>query len=113
MLLNIDDLLKAFVLLWAAIFPIAIPSIAGSGAVLAMLLFANRSHESIQILGVTILLMFIVLLVNFLFMRISGYIHIKIGNSGAIIIGKVMGLILASIAANNVLLGIKEYLKIL
>ncbi len=95
-----------------AIFPLAIPSIAGPGAILAMVLLANRSHDSIKAQGVTILLMLIVLLINLLFMRFSDHIHKKIGSSGAIIISKVMGLILASIAANNVLLGIKEYFKI-
>jgi multiple antibiotic resistance protein len=45
-------------------------------------------------------------------MRASNKIHEKIGNSGAIVISKVMGLILASMAANNILLGIKEFFKI-
>jgi multiple antibiotic resistance protein len=35
-----------------------------------------------------------------------------IGESGAIVISKVMGLIIASIAANNILVGIKVFFSL-
>lgn len=92
-----------------AIFPLAIPSIASPGAILAVVLLTDNARHSILSQGVTALSMILVILVTYFLMRIAGRIHKKIGNAGAIIISKVMGLILASIAANAVLLGIKEY----
>lgn len=53
-----------------------------------------------------------VILITYILMRIAGPINRKIGNSGAIVISKVMGLILASIAATNILIGIKEFFKL-
>lgn len=96
-----------------AIFPLAIPSIAGPGAILAVVLLADNSRFSILSQVITVSLIGIVLFANFLLMRFSNVINKRIGNSGAIVISKVMGLILASMAANNILMGIKEFFKIL
>ncbi|WP_127716273.1 MarC family protein [Halobacteriovorax sp. HLS] len=95
-----------------AIFPLAIPSIAGPGAILAVVLLADTTRNSFASMLFTIFILIIVLLINFILMLLSSKIHKRIGNSGAIVISKVMGLILASMAANNILLGIKEFFKI-
>jgi multiple antibiotic resistance protein len=50
-----------------------------------------------------------VLLIALVFMLAASWIHRFIGNSGASIISRVMGLILASVATANVLAGIKDY----
>jgi len=42
-------------------------------------------------------------------MLAASWIHRYIGNSGASIISKVMGMILAAVATNSVLSGIKVY----
>ena len=93
----------------AAIFPLAIPSIAGPGAMLAIILLTDNSRHSIADQSVTAIMMIVVLFCTYIFMRLSGIIVNKIGNSGAIIISKVMGVILASIAATNILIGIKKF----
>lgn len=95
-----------------AIFPLAMPSIAGPGAILAVVLMTDNSTKTFTAQAITALLVGVVLLINFLFMRTSTKVQEKIGNSGAIVISKVMGLILASMAANNILMGIKEYFKL-
>jgi len=95
-----------------AIFPLAIPSIASPGAILAVVLLADSSRGSVLNQTSIILVLLFVLLINYILMRLSYKIHEKIGDSGAIIISKVMGLILASIAANNILMGIKVFFKI-
>lgn len=96
-----------------AIFPLAIPSIAGPGAILAVVLLADSSRFSWASQAISIFVLIFILLINYLLMRTSHFIQQKIGNSGAIVISKIMGLILASIAANNILLGIKEFFKII
>ena len=95
-----------------AIFPLAIPSIAGPGAILAVVLLSESHRGSMNLLLMTIFVLIIVLLINFTLMRMASKIHNKIGNSGAIVVSKIMGLILASMAANNILIGLKEYFKL-
>jgi multiple antibiotic resistance protein len=92
-----------------AIFPLAIPSIAGPGSILTMVILANRKGVTSQDHLIDILVLILVLFANFILMRMSDRVFKVLGNSGAIIISKVMGLILASIAANNVLMGIKAF----
>ncbi|MGV6827594.1 MAG: MarC family protein [bacterium] len=92
-----------------AIYPLAIPSIAGPGAMLAaVLLTKNSMHsvwEQVQIAGT----MLVVLLVVLVLLFAASWIHRMIGTGGASIISRVMGLILASLATANTLSGIKEY----
>lgn len=95
-----------------AIFPLAIPSIASPGAILAVVLLADTNKQSYASQFRIIFALILVLGVNYFFMRTADKIHHKIGNSGAIIISKIMGLILASMAANNILLGIRTFFKI-
>jgi multiple antibiotic resistance protein len=95
-----------------AIFPLAIPSIAGPGAILAVVLLTDNSRHSTGDQFATAIMMALILLVNFIFMYFSSPIHKRIGNAGAIVISKVMGLILASIAANSVLVGLKLYFNL-
>lgn len=95
-----------------AIFPLAIPSIASPGAILAIVLLTENQNSSLITQTQSALVMTLVLFINYMLMRFSNRIHKKIGDSGAIIISKVIGLILASMAANNILIGIKEFFKI-
>ena len=95
-----------------AIFPLAVPSLASPGAMLAAVLLTENSSfsllEQLQTAGV----MISVLLIAFIFMLAASWIHRFIGNSGASIISKVMGMILASVATNSVLSGVKIYFSI-
>lgn len=92
-----------------AIFPLAMPSIASPGAIMAaVLLTENTQHSFIEQLQ-TVLTMFVVLLIVYVLMLVASWLHRFIGNSGASVISRVMGLILASVATANVLEGIKAY----
>lgn len=92
-----------------AIFPIAVPSIASPGAILAAVLLTENSRYSLLEQVQTVVMMLLVLLVVYLLMLIAGWVNRMIGRSGASVISRVMGLILASVATNNVLIGVKEY----
>ncbi len=92
-----------------AIFPLAVPSLASPGAMLAAVLLTKNSSFSIFQQMQTAGVMLSVLLIAFLFMLAASWIHRFIGNSGASIISKVMGMILAAVATNSVLSGIKVY----
>ncbi len=92
-----------------AIFPLAIPSIASPGAMLAAVLLTRNNEYSLWEQTQTAAVILSVLLVTLLLMLAASRVHRLIGNSGASIISRVMGLLLASVAVANVLAGIKEY----
>jgi multiple antibiotic resistance protein len=92
-----------------AIFPLAVPSIAGPGAMLAAVLLTENDRYNILEQVQTALTMLAVLLVVFVLMRIASRVHRLIGDSGASIVSRVMGLILASVATASTLDGITEY----
>lgn len=94
-----------------AIFPLAVPSIASPGAMLAAVLLTKNSVFSLWEQAQTALVMLSVLLVVYIFMLLAGFINRVVGNSGASVISRVMGLILSSIAITNILTGLTDYYK--
>jgi multiple antibiotic resistance protein len=95
-----------------AVFPLAVPSIAGPGAMLAAVLMTENSRYGLVEQAQTAGVMLAVLLVALVLMLGASWIHRFIGNSGASIVSRVMGLILASVATANVLAGIKDYFSL-
>jgi multiple antibiotic resistance protein len=92
-----------------AAFPLATPSIASPGAMMAVVLLTKSDLHTIDEVFVVTLLMFAVVGAAYTLMRTSGLITRVIGEGGANIISRVMGMILASVAATQVLEGVKEY----
>lgn len=92
-----------------AIFPLATPSIASPGAMMAVVLLTQKDIHTIDEIFVTTFLTFIVIGAAYGLMRCAGPITRWIGEGGANIISRVMGMILASVAATQVLDGIKLY----
>jgi len=95
-----------------AVFPLAVPSIASPGAMLAAVLLTENHRFSLLEQAITATSMICVLLVAMILMLAASKVHRLIGDSGASIISRVMGLILASVAITNVLAGIKDYFLI-
>ena len=95
-----------------AIFPLAVPSIASPGAMLAAVLMTENKQYNLWEQTQTTVIMLTVLLIVLVLMLAASWVHRLIGNSGASIISRVMGLILSSVAVANVLAGIKEYFTI-
>lgn len=94
-----------------AIFPLATPSIASPGAMMAVVLLTDNSRISILQQSIVAGLMIAVVAAAYLLMLGAGWISKLIGEGGASVVSRVMGLILASIAATNVLEGIKLYFQ--
>jgi multiple antibiotic resistance protein len=92
-----------------AIFPLAVPSIASPGAMLAAVMLTEKNRYNILEQFQTVSIMFLVLLVVLVFLLCASWIHRLIGNSGASIISRVMGFILSSVAVTSVLSGLKDY----
>jgi multiple antibiotic resistance protein len=92
-----------------AIFPLATPSIASPGAMMAVVLMTQRDLHTIDELFITTILMLIVVGAAYGLMIGAGWISRTIGSGGASVVSRVMGMILASVAASEVLEGLKLY----
>ena len=92
-----------------AIFPLATPSTASPGAMMAVVLLTKNDVHSFSDQAVTAIVMLTVVFCAFLLMYFADAISRLIGSAGASLVSRVMGLILAAIAATHVLEGLKEY----
>lgn len=95
-----------------AIFPLAVPSIASPGAMLAAVLLTENARFNIWEQVQTAVVMFAVLIVAYIMMLLAGWINKIIGMSGASVVSRVMGLILTSVATTNILVGFQTYFGI-
>ena len=90
-----------------AIFPLAVPSIASPGAMLAVVVLTDNNRFSLPEQSLTALMMLLVLAATLVLLMLANPIHRLIRESGASIISRVMGMILAAVAADIVLEGIE------
>ncbi len=95
-----------------AIFPLAVPAIAGPGTMLAAVLQTENARFGIAEQALTTGIMLSVLVIVLLMMIAASWIQRLIGDSGASIVSRVMGLILASMAVASVLAGITSYFSL-
>lgn len=86
-----------------AVFPLAVPSLASPGAMLAIVLLTDNNTVAIPDQAITAVVMLVVLVFAYLCMLAAGPIIRVIGNSGAAIVSRVMGVVLASVAADLVI----------
>jgi multiple antibiotic resistance protein len=80
-----------------AIIPLAIPLIMGPGAISTVIVFSNYS-SGVGHLGMMSLIVGVLILNIFIFLRAAAYLSEKLGLIGINVISRIMGLILASIA---------------
>lgn len=95
-----------------AIFPLAVPSLASPGAMLAAVLLTKNQEYTIWQQFQTTMVMFSVLIIALVLVLCASKVQRFIGTSGASIISRVMGVILTSVAVSNILAGIKMYFQI-
>lgn len=92
-----------------AVYPLAVPSIASPGAMMAVVLLTDNHRFNLFEQAITAGIMLLVLFITYLLLNGANRIQHLIGNAGAAIISRVMGLILAAIAMNNLLVGIRDF----
>ncbi|QFT82273.1 hypothetical protein FIU89_16730 [Roseovarius sp. THAF27] len=88
-----------------AVFPLAMPSIASPGAMLAIVILTDNHTESLANQAITAGLLLLVLLMTLGLLLAATYVHRVIGSTGASVISRVMGIVLATIAVDAVLGG--------
>jgi multiple antibiotic resistance protein len=85
-----------------AVFPLAVPSIASPGAIMAVIVLTDNNLHGIADQALTAGVLLGVLLVTYLLMLASTQILRVIGTNGAAILVRVMGLILAALSVQLV-----------
>jgi multiple antibiotic resistance protein len=98
-------------LLEIAVFPIAMPMIAGPGSLLAVVLLTDNNHNSIAEQALTALITVAVLACTLGALLLAGRIQRYLGRAGIIVMTQVMGLVLAAFAVQQILDGLLEVLR--
>ena len=95
-----------------AIYPLAIPNLAGPGAMLTVILRTDNTRVSLLEQAHTTIAVALVLLSAYILLLLAGPITRIIGSGGANVIKRVMGMIIAAYAVNLVLGGIADWLHL-
>lgn len=94
------------------IFPVAIPSIASPGAIMAVVLMTDNHVYSFQQQLIFTVLVAVVIGLTCLLLLAANIVQEKVGEYGITVISKIMGLILASYAVQSILSGLKDFFHI-
>lgn len=97
-----------------AVFPLAIPATASPGAILAVILITDNNVYAIQEQIVTAFTMLAVLIITLVLLLFSGGIIRIIGNGGASLLTRIMGMILAALSVEFIMeaLGIAKWVGV-
>lgn len=90
-----------------AIYPLAIPGIAGAGSMLTVVLLTDNNTRTISEQAITSGILVLCLLGFFVLYALSGFLFRVLGRSGIEVVSRVFGLVLSSIAVNGLVAAIK------
>ncbi|WBU59469.1 MarC family protein [Paracoccus albus] len=88
-----------------AVFPLAIPSIASPGAMLGVVVLTDNHQNSFGAQMITAAALLVVLAITLGLLLVATKVYKYIGNTGANIISRVMGMLLAAVAVDAILGG--------
>ncbi len=91
-----------------AVFPVAMPSIASPGALLAVVLLTDNNRFSLAEQSLTAGLMAVVLAGVLVALLLAGRIQRYLGGAGIMVVTQIMGLVLASFSVQQMLDGLLE-----
>ena len=90
-----------------SVFPIAIPMIAGPGSIASAMLWVSRADDTTQVLTVLAAIT-VVILITLVFLLAAGPLMRLIGERIEAMITRILGVILAALAAQFVVDGLKQ-----
>ena len=94
-------------LLDRAVYPLAVPGIAGAGAMLTVVLLTDNHTRSVAEQAATTAILLLCLVIFFVLFALAAAIFRVLGRPGVEIVSRVFGLILASIAVTSLVIAIK------
>ena len=92
-----------------AVFPLAIPLLSGPGALTSILLLADLAHGEWRRVAALIVAVVAVFAVSYVALRFGTLLLPRIGDRGAHILTRVLGLVTAALAVQYVLNGVTGY----
>ena len=91
-----------------SIFPLAIPLIAGPGAIATMILLADQSEGLVGLLAVNGVMLAVMLIV-FIFFLAARFIERGLGQVGTDVVTRLLGMLLAALAIQFILDGLQSF----
>jgi len=95
-----------------SVFPLAIPLIAGPGALATITLLLGTAQGNIVSLGLVAIAAVITLIAAWIAMRVSSIIQKRVGTTGILVLSRVLGMLLAAVAAQFILNGVGVFLQV-
>jgi len=90
-----------------AVFPLALPSIASPGSIMAVVLLTDNHRQSVPQQAVTAAVLILVLMLTAALLLVAQPLHRALGRTGENVLVRVMGLILAALATEQVVAAIE------
>jgi multiple antibiotic resistance protein len=94
-----------------AVFPLALPAIANPGAITAVVLLTDNHRHSMTEQIITALILLFVLALTIACLYTADAIHRVLGDTGANVLIRVLGLVLAALATEQIVTGVETLLK--
>jgi multiple antibiotic resistance protein len=91
-----------------SVFPLAMPLIAGPGALTTMILLTSRHGDAASLVGIN-LVMAAVLGLTYLAFRLSRHLARALGHTGIVVMTRLFGILLAALSVQFVLDGLRDY----
>ena len=93
-----------------AAFPLAFPLMAGPGAITATVLLAGRADGNLAALAMLLGVICAVVAICYLTFRAAGRIARTLGTTGNVVLSRLLGVLLAALAVQYVIDGIRAVL---
>jgi len=94
-----------------AAFPLAIPLLAGPGAITATVLLSGRADGNMLLVGILLAVVVLVALASLVAFLLAGRISRLLGHTGNIVLSRLLGVLLAALAVQYVVDGIRTVLS--
>ena len=94
-----------------SVFPLAFPLLAGPGALTTILLLTTGQRGEPVLLGVVLGALAVVLLLTWAVLRLTGPLLRVLGETGANVIGRLLGLLLAALAVQFMIDGVTAVMQ--
>jgi multiple antibiotic resistance protein len=91
-----------------SVFPLATPIVAGPGAITAVVVQATEAGNRVLDTGLLILVVAAVMLLSFLGFLVAGRIERWLGATGMNVVSRILGILLAAVSAEMILVGLKQ-----
>jgi multiple antibiotic resistance protein len=92
-----------------SVFPLAMPLIAGPGALATMVLLSSQNSGDLPALVGINAVMLLVLTLTYLLFRASHLVERLLGNTGIVVLTRLFGILLAALSVQFVLDGLRDY----